>query len=103
MLAVDPIRIANKHVGTPASSAERPIRHSEVIAREVAFGQTELWEQHLVRVRERDLVPGNQKGFSFAGSHCHLRVTVLTSHQSYELGDLPRRGLSVGTAKPNLR
>jgi len=62
-LAVDAVRVADEHVGTPARPSQRALRYREVIAGEVQFGVAGVREQHLRRIRERNLaVAGHDEG-----------------------------------------
>jgi len=57
VLAVDPVGIANEHVGAAASSTKRSIRHSQVVAHQIELGV--LWprKQQFVRIRDRHFAP----------------------------------------------
>ena len=76
-LARDPVRIAHQHVRSPARAAQRTVGDRQVVTREIELGVTELRKQHLVRVRDRDLVAINLEQLVFralrhAGAGCSV-------------------------------
>src|SRR6266487_653138 len=53
-LAVNPIRIADEHVGTAASAAKRALCDREVVPREVQFREPRAGKEDLSWIRDRD-------------------------------------------------
>ena len=68
-LAVDAVRIAHEHVRPAAGAAQRAVGDGEVVAHEIELGVAGLGEQHLARVRDRDLAAGDYETFVFGLAH----------------------------------
>ena len=66
VLALDAVGVAHQHVRSPAGAAQRSFAHGDVVTDEVELRVLRLREQHLVRIRDRDLAPGDIEDFSCA-------------------------------------
>ena len=70
VLAADAVGVAHQHIRPMAGAAERALRYREVVLRQVQLRVACLREEHLARVRDRDLPSGHTQEFLFA-SHWH--------------------------------
>src|SRR4051812_42315397 len=62
-LAFHSIRVAHHHVRPPTSAAQSAGGHFNVIAHHIDFGVTSFREQHLVRIRDRNVAAVNAYQF----------------------------------------
>src|SRR5204862_6763728 len=67
-LARDAVGIPHEHVRPAASPTQRAVRHREVVTRQIELGVSRLGEEHLLRIRDRDLASrgGESKGLGHA-------------------------------------
>jgi hypothetical protein len=66
VLAFNAVRVSHQHSGPAAGAPQRAFGDSHVVPGEIELRMPRLREQHLVRVRDGDLAPGDVEDFSFA-------------------------------------
>ncbi|MGC4080876.1 MAG: hypothetical protein QM736_01835 [Vicinamibacterales bacterium] len=68
-LAADAVRIANEDVRAVAGSAQCAIGDGKVVAHQIELGVPRIWEEHLVRVRDRDVPSGDGDHLVLSSRH----------------------------------
>ncbi len=63
---LDPVWITHEHVRPATRPAQRSFSDRNVVSDKVQLGMLRLWKQYLLRVRDRDLTPGNDDDLSCA-------------------------------------
>jgi hypothetical protein len=60
-LAADAVRVAHQHVGPVARATQRPLGDREVVVDQIELAVARVGEEHLVRIRDRDLAAGDRE------------------------------------------